>query len=237
MTDDSTDQNGDAQRALVDLAQIMVGDRPLTVTLQQIAGLVKQVVPNVVDVSVTVMEGDKARTMVFTGPLAMDLDERQYGAGFGPCMDAAITGNTVVLDMADSDLYADFRNAARRRGVTHTLSIALPVPERIVGALNVYISDAQPISADLIALTEQFAGFAAVAVANATLYTNTVAQVQQLQEAMQSRRAIEQAKGILMNRNRYSGDAAFVELSRLSQTRGIRLRDVAAEIVDSALDH
>jgi hypothetical protein len=35
--------------------------------------------------------------VVFTGDLAADLDERQYQAGYGPCMDAAETGQSILI--------------------------------------------------------------------------------------------------------------------------------------------
>jgi hypothetical protein len=38
------------------------------------------------------IEDKRPRTVVFTGPLAVELDERQYIDGCGPCTDAAVTG-------------------------------------------------------------------------------------------------------------------------------------------------
>jgi len=52
--------------------------------------------------------------------------------------------------------------------------------------------------------------------------------------AMQSRAGIEQAKGILMARDRCTPKEAFEILIRLSQHRNIKLRDLARIIVDSA---
>ncbi len=54
----------------------------------------------------------------------------------------------------------------------------------------------------------------------------------QLQQAMESRAVIEQAKGILMAAQRCSPDAAFNILVRASQNQNRKLRAIAAEIVD-----
>jgi hypothetical protein len=48
---------------------------PLDVTLRQVAELAKQTIPGVQNVSVTLMANDKQRTVVFTGTLAVQLDE------------------------------------------------------------------------------------------------------------------------------------------------------------------
>ncbi|MDA6125913.1 GAF domain-containing protein, partial [Escherichia coli] len=89
--------------------------------------------------SVTAVEGGSSSTVAFTGSLAASLDERQYQAGDGPCLHAATTGVVTTVAMADPPTrYAEFAAAARRHGVTHSLSVPLPVAESWVGALNLY---------------------------------------------------------------------------------------------------
>jgi AmiR/NasT family two-component response regulator len=57
---------------------------------------------------------------------------------------------------------------------------------------------------------------------------------EQLQQAMQSRAVIEQAKGILMGQRRCSARDAFDILVRLSQATNRKLRDVAQALVEDA---
>ena len=47
--------------------------------------------------SVSVLVADKASTLVYTGQLALDLDEDQYGRGYGSCLHAAGTGEPVEV--------------------------------------------------------------------------------------------------------------------------------------------
>ena len=54
--------------------------------------------------------------------------------------------------------------------MTHSVSIGLPVPQRVVGALNIYASTQPAPSEETIALAQAFASYAGVAVANAALY-------------------------------------------------------------------
>jgi len=64
------------------------------------------------------------------------------------------------------------------------------------------------------------------------LYHNAPDLAAQLQAALQSRAVIEQARGILMAEHRSSSDEAFQLLIRQSQQQDLKLRDVAAAVVD-----
>src|SRR5436853_7450214 len=55
----------------------------------------------------------------------------------------------------------------------------------------------------------------------------------QLQEALDSRIAIEQAKGVLAERLGLTPDEAFTFLRRAARTRRIRLHDLACDVVRS----
>jgi GAF domain-containing protein len=225
----------DPMRAFAELGKIVIGTEPLDDTLRQIATLAKDTIEGVKEVSVTLMENDKARTVVFTGRLAVQLDERQYEAGFGPCMDAAVSGQTITVDNQNpaTSAYPEFSAAARRAGIPHIVSVGLPVAQRIIGGLNIYGRGELPFEGAAVELAQTFAGYAAVAMANAALYASTADLARQMQTAMQSRAVIEQAKGIIMAREHCTADQAFALIIRGSQTQNIKLRDIAGDIVAS----
>lgn len=228
----------DPQTAFAELGKIMLGVEPMGAVLERIAHLARRAMPAVDEVSVTLLEGQKAKTAVFTGSLAVQLDERQYNSGFGPCLDAAVSGQTILVDTAAPDsAYPDFANAALRQGVTQTVSVGMPVPDRVVGALNMYASSDGPVDPETLEVAKTFASYAAVAVANAALYASTAALAEQMQLAMQSRSVIEQAKGILIARHGYSSDDAFQALVKVSQHSNRKLRDVAQALVASTASH
>src|SRR5215204_4672651 len=219
--------------AFAELSKIMLGEMSLNETLGRIATLACQTIPQIDDVSVTMIDGDKAKTVVFTGQLAADLDERQYENGFGPCLDAAITGQTIVVDLDADNPYRDFSNAGRRAGVTHSVSVGLPVPQRTVGALNLYASTPQPLADRTIERAQVFASYAGVVVANAALGNHTADLADQMRAARQSRSVIEQAKGILMQRLGCDADDAFSYLSKLCQRSNRKLPDIAQWLAEN----
>ena len=228
-----TDPPREPRAAFAELAKIMFGEQPLPVTLERVAQLAKQIIAGAAEVSVTLLQDREVASVAFTGPLAVQLYERQYEAGFGPCMDAATSGATITIDdTADSTAYRDFGRIAARRGIRNTMSIGLSVARQTVGALNIYGTDQTPFDAATQELAAAFASYAAVAVANAGVYATTAALAANLQRALESRAVIDQAKGILMARHGLSADAAYDLLSKQSQLENRKLRDIAADLVE-----
>jgi GAF domain-containing protein len=222
----------DPRAAFAELGKIILGEQPLSATLERVAELAKQTIPGAADVSVTLLHDGEVASAAFTGPLAAQLDERQYEAGFGPCMDAATSGRTILIeDTAHSPSYPDFARLADRKGIRHTMSVGLPVQRQTIGALNVYGADATPFDEAKQELATAFASYAAVAVANAGVYATTATLAANLQRALESRAVIDQAKGILMSRHGLSADAAFDLLSKESQLTNRKLRDIAEDLV------
>ena len=72
--------------------------------------------------------------------------------------------------------------------------------------------------------------------ANAELYWSARTLADQLQEALRSRALIDQAKGIVMAGRGGDANAAFEALVTLSQQRHMKLREVAQEIVEAAVN-
>ncbi|HWO63364.1 MAG TPA: ANTAR domain-containing protein, partial [Umezawaea sp.] len=69
------------------------------------------------------------------------------------------------------------------------------------------------------------------AVGNAVAYADATKLVEQMRTAMASRSVIDQAMGVVMAQNRCSAEAAFALMTRASQNRNIKLREIARGIV------
>jgi GAF domain-containing protein len=221
--------------AFAELGRINLAENDLHGVLTRVAELARQTVPGADEVSVTLVRGRAAETAAYTGQLALSLDEWQYANGTGPCLEAAAELATVsVPKLARDERWPEWAQHAVTTGVRSSLSVGLPIEERIDGALNLYGLREAAFDDEAVLLAETFAGYAAVALANATLYGVTAKLAQQLQTAMASRAVIEQAKGIIMGRRRCSAEEAFAVLTRISQDSNRKLRDVAAALVAKA---
>lgn len=219
---------------LAQVALIVLGEQPLGQVLEHVAEVTAATVPGAGEVSVTLVEGARARSAGFSGPVAAALDERQYAQGFGPCLDAARTGTVVtVYDTEDCTAYPDFATLAARHGVTSVLSVGMPMLGKSIGALNIYCTSGS-LAAASSDLGRVFAAYASVALSNALVFARATDSVSQMREAMTSRAGIEQAKGILMGRHGISADVAFEQLAHRSQLENRKVRDVADDVVRAA---
>jgi GAF domain-containing protein len=234
----STDQTADRPLpdpldAVAALARLSFDSTSMDTMLQRIAQLAKELIPGVAEASVSLIANDKAHTAAYTGRLALDLDESQYGRGYGPCLEAAV-GEEIreITDARTETRWPDYTRSAVVRGSLSSLSVPLPVREGIHGGLNLYAVGADGFDDAARQVARAFASYAAVAVHNMHLYQSTRDQAEHLDIAMQTRAVIEQAKGILMSQRRCDAQQAFTLLAAASQRSNRKLRDIAQAIVD-----
>jgi len=225
----------DAGEAFHELGLLVLGEQSMESVLQKVAELAKSVVPGASEVSVTLVTGERASTAAFTGPLAVELDERQYERGYGPCLQAAATGEQVhVEDAATETRFGDYTTAAVQRGALSSLSTPIQLQQATSAALNIYSTAPGAFDEHSRQLAATFASYAAVALANMHLYDSTRRLAVNLEAAIASRAVIDQAKGMLMSQRRCTGEQAFELLVAASQRTNRKLRDVAQDLVDSA---
>ena len=220
--------------ALRELAQLLVAEEGVESTLQRVADLAKRVIPDCDAAGVTLYLDGKYVTAAYTDDRTLRVDEGQYTRDEGPCLQAMRDRAVLRIDVEEAcERWPEFLEDARHCGVRSFLAGPLLLKDEAIGALNLY-SSARDGFTDLDdVLIALFTGQAAIAVANAKTYGDAVELTRQLQEAISSRAVIEQAKGILMARESIDADAAFGRLRATSQSRNVKLRDIAKEVVDS----
>jgi GAF domain-containing protein len=222
----------DEAAAFEQLGSVAFSEHSFHSVLQAVADLAEQVLPGSVEASITVLVADRATTVVSTGPLALELDESQYGRGYGPCLHAASSGETVeVQDARTEARWSDYMASAVERGSLSSLSLPLGSPEGLGAGLNVYAREPDAFDEDSRRIGHRFARFAGVAVANMHAYERAQERADNLQTALESRAVIDQAKGVLMERYRVTADNAFQLLAQASMAGNRKLRAVAEHLV------
>jgi GAF domain-containing protein len=222
-------------RSLAALSRFFVGDGPLDETLRRVVDLTRDAVPPADMVAITLPLEDRRRTAIYTDELAPEIDQAQYDAGDGPCVDAFEEMRiTAIEDTRADGKWPEFRQAAAKHGIHSTMSFPLIVNKRTIGALNLYSRVERAFSEGDAQIGMQFASHAAIVLANAQAYWDARELSAHLGEAMTSRAVIEQAKGIIMGAQGCNADRAFDVLVRASQRENIKLRVLAQRIVDQA---
>ncbi len=134
-----------------------------------------------------------------------------------------------VLDVKTDPLY-HFPELAKKEGLVSLLSVPMMIKSRVVGVLNSYTSKKHIFSQEEIALLQGVANQAAVAMENTSLSEQSSA----MQEALETRKAVERAKGILMKQAKISEEEAFRLIQRQSMNNRKTMREVADAVILSA---
>lgn len=217
---------------LAALLRVRLGAGSLEETLDDILRIAVDALPGAEDLSTTLVRDDRPFTAGYTGQLALDADEMQYERGYGPCIESATTSTAVVIvDTLTETRWPDYTARVAASGLRSSMSLPLPVQTDVVGALNCYARTPGQFGPESVEVGQELAGYLAVAVANAVTHDDAVQLAEQMRTAMASRAVIDQAKGVIMAQNRCDDEAAFAVLSRASQNRNVKLRDLAADIV------
>jgi GAF domain-containing protein len=225
----STSEN--AAQALEQLGRLALREHSMKSILQAVVDLAKTVLPGDPEASITLLVNDKPTTAVFTGQLALECDESQYGHGYGPCLHTASTGElTEIANMQAETRWRDYVQRAAARGALSSLSVPLPISEGVLGALNIYAREVNAFDEDSRSAAVRFAPYAGVAVANMYAYQDARNLADNLQKALDSRAIIDQAKGILMERHKVTAEQAFEVLVQISMQTNRKLRDIADQL-------
>jgi GAF domain-containing protein len=226
--------HGDAlSAALSKLSVILVGEASLRDTLHQVAVVGQETIAGADMCGMTLLDDGRPTTAVWTSDNALDVDEIQYRRNEGPCLQAYRDKRVYRVDSNLTDTrWPGFSKEAADAGVLSSLSLPLVVADRGIGALNYYARAESAYADEDESMGTTFATAAAVLLANSDAYWGAQTLATQLDQAMQSRAVIEQAKGIVMSQSGITPDEAFQLLVRASQRENRKLRDIAAEIVE-----
>lgn len=211
--------------AVDDLGDIFERRNSESGTLQAILSWAQDAVSST-DAGIFVARGPGFESVVSTSERVSQADALQQELEEGPALqvigDEALDG-FVIGDTAEDPRFPEWGPQAADLGLRSVISVVLATPRRL-GALSVYSSEPHAFDRDDLSVIDIFSRRAARAI--------TVARENEgMVLALDSRKVIGQAQGILMERLNIDADAAFTFLIRESQHRNVKLRAVADWIV------
>jgi hypothetical protein len=152
-------------------------------------------------------------------------------AGTGPWAEALATGDTVYCaDTLEDDRWPGYSRAALQRGVRCSVTLV-----HLFGPMTVTLTmfGARPRALDpaKVGVAELLIAFGGATLGNASIYGETQRTAHHLRESAESRMVVDQAKGILMHALGCTAAEAFDRMREISQTRHVKVTDVAATII------
>ena len=229
-------EDEDLRESLAGLSRLASNRLPLEAMLTQVATYAVQAIPGADGAGLTLLERNRADTIVATAPFVTEIDDIQYEMGQGPCISAAREGRTVLSGSVGGDSrWPRFGGRIARLGVHSVVSLPLITPDGVVGAMHVYAHGKNAFDERAAELGQIFAAPAAIAVQNAHVLAQTQRLANQLQSALELRGVIDRAMGILMSRSGSTEHEALERLRTMSQHEHRKLGGVARQIVDEAV--
>lgn len=156
----------------------------------------------------------------------------------GPCLDcvrggAAVTSGDLAVDVARWPVFVPEALKAGFRSVT---AVPLRLRAETIGGLNLFADTPGPVDDRDRQLAQALADVATIGILQQRAAHRTSVLAEQLQHALNSRVVIEQAKGVLAERNQIGMDAAFVALRKYARDHNLKLADVAEEVVRGRIE-
>jgi transcriptional regulator with GAF, ATPase, and Fis domain len=222
-------------RALVEMTQAPMAASGLGDVLSEVSVICQAAFREPVAVSIAVGSPASPTMVATASKLAQLLDGAQMIAGEGPSHLAWTDGNTVHT----RSLHADERwprLALRVADSAVCAAVCAPIESNgsVVGTLNVYSVAPELVDDTALETASLLAGGIAAIVHGAQVKEELEMVAAQLQTALKSRATIDQAKGVLMARHGCSAEKAFELLAEASSSANVKLREVAARLVDEA---
>lgn len=167
------------------------------------------------------------------------LEVFQLQTGEGPCLDCVRTATAVTsADLSlERERWPRFVPAAEAAGFRSVAAVPMRLRGQVVGGLNLFSGpDTPPLGESERALAQALADVATIGILQQRSVHRSVVMAEQLQHALNSRVVIEQAKGVLAERNGLNMEAAFAMLRRYARDHNAKLTEVALRVVRGDAD-
>lgn len=190
-----------------------------------------------VSCAVSLLREKRAGSAASSSPQAQALDEMQGRFLEGPCL-TAIHEHTIthIADTLDDPRWPDYLPVAAEHGVRSILGVPFELGDEsgAGAALNVYSARPGEFSDEIIESVRHEVHQASSALQLGVRLARHRETEENLRAAMASRTPIDLAVGLIMGQNRCTQDEAVEILKAASNHRNIKLRDLAADLVERA---
>ncbi|MCW2839567.1 MAG: hypothetical protein JWR55_1050 [Aeromicrobium sp.] len=166
---------------------------------------------------------------------AVELELHQAQLDEGPCVDAHASGGAVAVT-GSADLTArwpTFGASMIDRGFQSVHASPMRWQGSTLGAMGLFRRSATPFTADDDTFSQAFSDIAASLIVSAEELT-TAELRKRLEQALEARIVIEQAKGVLAEQHGLDMDDAYDQLVKTAHEARDRLVDTAARVVREA---
>ncbi|WP_189216739.1 MULTISPECIES: GAF and ANTAR domain-containing protein [Streptomyces] len=223
----NTERDARIARAVYDLAHRPADFDPLEL-LHDLTSQAVELLP-VRSASITVLDNDRISYITASDEMTRELTEDQVELNEGPCLDSARTRKALVPTELD-ERWPNFAPRAHAAGITAIAAVSLRLPQMLLGALNLLMTQPPYMGTSDMELAQTLADTTGSTLAHRHELADKNILLAQLRTALDSRVTIEQAKGMLAGRFDIDMDEAFTRLRHHARSQRRKLSDLAAQI-------
>ena len=176
---------------------------------------------------------NRLRLMAASDEHAQMLELFQLQAHEGPCQDCYRLGEPIVnADLSQATgIWPKFAPRAVAAGYRSVHAFPMRLRHTVIGALNLFGTDVGEMSPEDVRIVQALADVATIGLLQQRAIRHRELLTEQLQSALDSRIAIEQAKGALAQIYGITPDQAFDKLRSYGRRHNRRLSEVAVAVV------
>ena len=154
----------------------------------------------------------------------------------GPCLDSFHSGQVVMNSHLEAGSpWPRFAVESVQRGFPSVCAVPLRLHDVTLGCLNLFMSSPVPLPHADVALAQALADVASIAIVQDQATREAAIREGQLQHALNSRIAIEQAKGMVAERAGVDMNKAFIRIRTFARNHNRGLTDVAESLVAGSI--
>ena len=205
----------------------------LAPTLQQIADAAKQLF-GADGAGLMLVDADgQLRWASASDQTAQTLEGGQERLAQGPCAVAFSQRlPAAIRNLHTESDWQEFTQVLLAEGICAALSVPVELDGGVIGTLDIYAREPRDWDPGEVAALQTYAGLVASLLSAAVTAQVKGRLADQLEAALEHRWLIEQAKGVVMGRERLDAQAAFERLRGVARSSTRRLADVAREVTD-----
>jgi len=206
-------------------------EQGLAPTLQQIADAAKQLFRADGAGLMLIDQEGQLRWASASDQTAQTLEGGLERLAQGPCAVAFSQRlPAAIRDIRTDPEWQEFTQVLVGEGICAALSVPVELDGGVIGILDIYAADPRDWDPSEVAALQAYAGLVASLLSAATTAQVKGRLADQLQAALEHRWLIEQAKGVIMGRERLDAQTAFERLRGAARSSTRRLADVAKDV-------
>lgn len=228
MNDKKLDSTKDIIKALSKIGEAITSDLYLEDILKLVVTVTAEVMGSKICSLMLLDPKKKELTIKATQSISKEyINKNPLKLGEGVAGKVALENKAMVVSNIQTDKLYKYKEIAVGEGLVSLLCVPLHVKGKVIGVLNTYTAEQYNFSDYEINILQTVADQAAIVLENYRL----VIESKVIREELETRKALERAKGILMREENLSEEEAFKKIQKFAMDKRKSVRELADAII------